>query len=115
MQRRQARELISTVPPTIRIRAVDRDDVAPLEMPERFRREVVYFMTPADGPDAPMLGPNEYWIEPDNIARWLDDGVFSVVSPLDAEAVAEIELSEDQERWLEWLQQYGLSRIRIES
>jgi hypothetical protein len=115
VQRCKARELTSTVHSTIRIRAVDREDVLPLEMPERFRREVVYFMTPADGPDSPILGPNEYWIEPHNISRWLDDGVFCVVSPLDAESVAEIELSEDQERWLEWMQQHGLSRIRIES
>lgn len=103
------------VPANIRVQAVDREDVPPLEMPERFRREVVYFMTPADGADAPILAANEYWIEPHLVARWLEDGVFRVVSPLDAESVAEIELSEDQERWLEWMQQYHLSRIRIES
>jgi hypothetical protein len=95
--------------------AVDRDDVPPLEMPERFRLEVVYFMTPGDAKGAPTLAANEYWIEPDHIDRWLDDGVFSVVSPLDAESVAEIELTEDQERWLEWMQKHGISKVRVES
>ncbi|MFO0011125.1 MAG: hypothetical protein ACK553_00120 [Planctomycetota bacterium] len=100
---------------TIRVRAIGREDVPPLEMPERFRREVVYFMTPTDSPDAPKLGANEYWIETANIERWLEDGVFTVVSPLDAETVAEIELSEDQERWLEWMQSHGLSLIKLET
>jgi hypothetical protein len=100
---------------SIRVRPIGRDEVPSLEMPERFRREVVYFMTPADGPDAPKLGANEYWIKPEQIAHWLDEGVFHVVSPLDAETVAEIELSEDQERWLEWMHKHGLSLIRLES
>jgi len=100
---------------SIRVRAVDRDEVPVLEMPERFRREVVYFMTPSDHEGAPLLGPNEYWVQPEHVVRWLEDGGFSVMSPLAAEAVAEIELSEDQERWLEWMQRYNVSRIRIES
>jgi hypothetical protein len=103
------------VPASIRVKAVGRDDVVILEMPERFRREVVYFMTPTDPSSGPQLGPNEYWIEPHRIDQWLTDGVFTVVSPLDAESVAEIELSEDQERWLEWMQAHGLSLIRLES
>ena len=88
-------------------------DVA-IEMPERFRLEIVYFMTPNDRPGAPSLGANEYWIEPENVERWLDDGCFSVVSPLDAEAVAEIELTEEQERWLEWLKRNKITRVRLE-
>jgi hypothetical protein len=100
---------------TILIRAVDRDALPPLEMPERFRLEIVYFMTPGDTPGAPKLGPHEYWIEPSNVDRWLDDGGFSVVSPLDAESVAEIELTEDQERWLEWMKRHGIFHVRVES
>jgi hypothetical protein len=83
-------------------------------MPERFRLEIVYFMTPGDAPGAPKLGPNEYWIEPANVNRWLEEGCFSVVSPLDAESVAEIELTEDQERWLEWLKKYAISQVQID-
>ena len=95
------------------VHAVGRSDIEPLEMPERFRLEVVYFMTPGDHAGAPALIANEYWIESANINRWLDDGGFSVVSPLDAETVAEIDLSEDQERWLEWMKKNNLTHIRV--
>lgn len=95
------------------VHAVGRSDVEPLEMPERFRLDVVYFMTPGDHAGAPALVATEYWIESENIDRWLDDGGFSVVSPLDAETVAEIDLSEDQERWLEWMKKNNLTHIRV--
>lgn len=98
---------------SIRVLALDGQPTEPLEMPERFRLEVVYFMTPEDAPGAPKLGPGEYWIEPQNVVNWLDEGCFSVVSPLDAESVAEIELSEEHERWLEWLRKYNITRVRI--
>jgi len=38
----------------------DKSDVAPLQMPDRFRKEIVYFMSPAEGEGAPKLGKNEY-------------------------------------------------------
>ncbi|MDP7020206.1 MAG: hypothetical protein QGG36_30695 [Pirellulaceae bacterium] len=82
-------------------------------MPERFRLEVVYFMTPGDEPGAPALGEDEYWIQLEHAAQWLDDGVVEVISPLDAEAKAEIELSEDQERWLEWMVKHQIDHIRL--
>jgi len=105
----------TNVSKSVLVRAVGRSDLAPLEMPERFRLQVVYFMTPGDAIGAPVLGPQEYWIEPAHIERWLDDGIFSVVSPLDAESVAEIELTEDQERFLEWMKRHSVSHVRIES
>ncbi|MFM8571455.1 MAG: hypothetical protein ACKOAU_07655 [Pirellula sp.] len=98
---------------TIQVLGLDGMPSEPLEMPEKFRLEVVYFMTPEDSPGAPKLGPNEYWIEPRNVQKWLDEGCFSVVSPLDAESVAEIELSEEHERWLEWLKKNQITRVRI--
>lgn len=93
--------------------ASDRPDLAPFEMPERFRREVVYFMSPGDMPGAPNLSKNQYWIETANIARWLEDGEFQLVSPLDAESVAEIELSEEQEQWLEWMSTNQITKIEL--
>lgn len=98
---------------SVRVVPLDGQPTATIEMPERFRLEVVYFMTPGDATGAPELGPGEYWIEPQNVERWLDDGCFSVVSPLDAESVAEIELSEEHERWLEWLKKNQITRVRI--
>jgi hypothetical protein len=98
---------------TIRVQALDGKPNETLEMPDRFRLEVVYFMTPEDAPQGNSLGGAEYWIEPDNVEKWLEDGCFSVVSPLDAESVAEIELSEEHERWLEWLRKNQITRVRI--
>ncbi len=100
---------------SIWVRAVDKPELPAFEMPERFRLEIVYFMTPGDVEGAPHLGPREYWIETENVARWLDDGVFSIISPLDAETVAEIELTEDQERWLEWMLRHEVAHVKLET
>ncbi len=96
----------------LQVIAIDRDLPA-LKMPDRFRKEIVYFMSPAEGADAPKLGKNEYWIRTEDAAKWLDDGVFTLVSPLDAESVAEIEITEDQEVWLEWMVVNKISTVRL--
>jgi hypothetical protein len=43
----------------------------------------------------------------------LDDGVVRLVSPLDSESRAEIELSEEQEAWLEWIVKHRIERVRL--
>ena len=70
-------------------------------MPDRFRTDVAYFMTPADGEDATELGPHEYWIRIADARRWLDALTVEVVSPLDAATRVELELTDEQEAWLE--------------
>lgn len=97
----------------IKIIAVGRPEVPPIEMPDRFRLEVVYFMTPGDHPKAPKLSTDEYWIRAEEASQWLDDGVVSIVSPLAAEATADIELTEYHERWLEWLIAENVEHIRV--
>ncbi len=92
---------------------LDQPDVAPLKMPDRFRKEIVYFMSPAEGAGAPTLGKDEYWIRLEDAKKWLDEGGFSLVSPLDAESVAEIELSEDQEIWLEWMVKNNICTVKM--
>ncbi len=99
----------------MRVFAVGRDDLPPFSMPDRFRLDVAYFMTPADRPGAPSLGPNEYWIRLDDARQWLEDLVVQVVSPLDAEHMAEIELTEEQETWLQWMVDHQIEHIRLES
>jgi hypothetical protein len=99
----------------VRIIPIDRPEVEPIRMSDRFRKEVVYFMTPAEGENSPTLGKDEYWIRPEDVKLWLDDGGFSLVSPLDAHSVAEIELSEEQEVWLEWMLKHQISTIRLQS
>ena len=51
----------------------------------------------------PPLGENEYWFVRDEVRKWLDDGVFYLVSPLDSANMTEVELTEEQEIMLNWL------------
>lgn len=99
----------------VQIVAVGRDDIPVFTMPDRFRHEVAYFMTPAGEAGAPQqLGRGEYWIRLAETAKWLDEGVLRIVSPLDSGTQAEIELSEEQELLLEWLTQHGIEHIRLQ-
>jgi hypothetical protein len=117
----QCLEIDIPIPPTfflqrvimVQIIPLDQPDVPPMTMPDRFRKEVVYFMTPAEGHGAPPLGKDEYWVRLEDSARWLDDGFFSLVSPLDAHSVAEIEITEEQEEWLEWMVKNKITSIRL--
>jgi hypothetical protein len=43
----------------------------------------------------------------------LEDGVVRIVSPLDSASRAEIELSEEQEAWLEWMVHSGVEHVRL--
>jgi hypothetical protein len=98
----------------LRVYAVDRPELPPLEMPRRFKHDVAYFMTPAGSGGAPAKLPaGEYWIDPEEARRWLDEGVIKVVSPLDSQRQAEVELTEEQEQWLEWLLAGGIRHLRL--
>ncbi len=98
----------------MRVFAVDQPDLPPFVMPDRFRLDVAYFMTPADHPGAPALGPREYWVRLEDARQWLDDLVVPVISPLDAQNQAEIELTDEQEAWLQWMVDHRIERIRLE-
>jgi hypothetical protein len=100
----------------MQVAALDHPDVPPLTVPSRFRLEIVYFMTPPGERGAPaQLGDNEYWINLDDARRWLDEQVVYVVSPLDAENQAEIELTEYHEAFLQWLVDHNVQHVRIDS
>lgn len=98
----------------MRVHAVGRPELAPLEMPARFKYDVAYFMTPPGERGVPELPQGEYWVMLDDARRWLDEGVLVLVSPLDSENQAEAEISEDQERWLEWLLAHQVEHVRLE-
>ena len=95
--------------------SVDRPTVPPLEMPARFRMEIVYFMTcPGDHGAPPQALPeNEYWIDPAEAKQWLDDLVICIVSPLDASSKAEIPLTDEHETWLQWLVDHDVHHVRL--
>jgi len=98
----------------VRIHAVDHPELAPFEMPERFRHDVTYFCTSPGEPGAPdSLGEGEYFVRREDAQRFYDDGVITIVSPLDSEARTDLELTEDQERWLEWMLDHDVQHVRI--
>jgi len=97
----------------VRVFAVDRDDVPPAVMPDRFRHEITFFARdaapPGETPDAGV-----WWIDGDEAGAVLEDGVVRIASPLDSDVRAEIELTEEQEAWLEWIVRNGIRRVRLE-
>ena len=93
--------------------AVDHPEVAPLPISPRLRSQLNYFMTPADTPGLPVLGEGEYWIAAAEVARWLDEGVIYLVSPLDTANMTEVELSEEQETLLHWLRDRDVQHVRV--
>jgi hypothetical protein len=96
------------------IYAVDKPELPPFSMPERFRHEITYFMTPPGAQGVPNLSAGEYWVQLGDARNCLADGVVRIVSPLDSDSKAEIELSEEQEAWLEWMVAHEIEHVRIE-
>ncbi len=95
------------------IYAVNRPQLPPFAMPDRFRTDVAYFMTPAGEHGVPKLPSGEYWIRRADADRWLADGVLSLVSPLDSLNQTEIELTEEQEAWLRWMVANNVEHVRV--
>ena len=99
----------------MKIISLDHPELPPLEMPARFRTEIVYFTTPPGQSGMPSLGADEYWIRAADAERCLDEMVVRVVSPLDSRSKAEIELTDYQEAWLQWLVDNQVQHVRVQS
>ncbi len=97
----------------ILVYAVNRPELLPFQMPDRFRHEITYFMTISGEGGIPKLPSGEYWIRLEDAKVALDDGVFRIVSPLDSATKAEIEISEEQEAWLEWMVKGQVEHVRL--
>ncbi len=93
--------------------AVGRPELPPFVMPDRFRHDIAYFMDVSNTPGETPLAEGEYRISLTEATQWLEDGVFSVVSPLDSASHTEVELSEEQEAWLEWMVAQKVDRVRL--
>ena len=95
---------------------IDRPEVAPMAITPRLRNQLVYFMQrPGFRLGIPELGEHDFWFDPDEVAKWVDEGVFYLVSPLDTDNMTEVELSEEQEVLIAWLhseQRSGTSASR---
>lgn len=99
---------------TVSITPIDRPEVPPLSVSNRFRHEVAYFAWARDDERIPeKLGESEYWFDPDTIQTIYDEGVVRLVSPLDSDSVAELEITEEQERILEWFLEHGVRHAKL--
>ncbi len=97
----------------LKLIAIDHPELPALPISARLRSQLVYFMTPSDTPGIPALGESEYWLAGSDVSRWLSDGVLMLVSPLDTENMTEVELSEEQEVLLGWLDKHQVQHIRV--
>jgi hypothetical protein len=93
--------------------ALDRPDVRPLAISPRMRGQLVYFMAAPSAAGMPTLGENEYWFARDEVKKWVDEGVFYLVSPLDSANMTEVELTEEQEALLSWLDKNQIQHVRV--
>lgn len=93
--------------------SVDKPSVAPLVISPRLRGQLVYFMAPAGAAGVPELPEDEYRFDRDEVSRWLDEGVFYLVSPLDSANATEVELTEEQESFLAWLKANDVRHVRV--
>lgn len=98
----------------LRIIAIDQPAAPSHSMPDRFRHDVTYFMTPGGASGTP-LPKGEFFIRRSEAEKWLADGVLILVSPLDSTKSAEVEITEEQEVWLEWLIAHNIQHIRLET
>ncbi len=97
------------------VTAIDRPDAPSLSLGTRFRHDIVYFATqPGTGGAPDKLGSGEFWVTREDAERCSEDGYLVIVSPLDSAARTELELSEDQERFVEWLLEHDVRHVRVQ-
>ncbi len=97
-----------------RLQPLDHPEIAPRPLSPRLRSQLVYFTSAQDAPGVPPLGESEYFFASADVTRWLDDGVLFLVSPLDTDNQTEVELTEEQEALLGWLQDHHIQHARVE-
>lgn len=93
--------------------AVNRPEVPACKMPVRFRHDVTYFAAHPSDLGLPSLPQGEYYIRLEEARTMLDDGVFRIVSPLDSDNRTELELTEEQEDWLQWIVDHQVQHFRL--
>jgi hypothetical protein len=92
---------------------LDRPGAPPLNVSATLRTQLSYFASPAGTAGVPTLGEGEFWFDREDVSRWLADGVFYLVSPLDTANMTEVELTEEQEEFLNWLKTADVQHVRL--
>lgn len=99
--------------PTL-VHAVQLPELPPFKMPSRFRHDIIYFVTPAGEQGAPpTMAADHWWVRREDALRIYDDGVLSIVSPLDSATTSELEITEEQEAWLKWMIEHQIEHVRL--
>ncbi len=99
---------------SVHVHAVGRPELSAFEMPDRFRHDITYFVTSSGESGAPTdLQEGEWWVRLTDARTILEEGTIRIVSPLDSATAAELEISEEQEAWLEWMVRHQVERIRL--
>ena len=89
---------------------LDKTEIAPYEISATLRNQFPYFTA---GRIHDTSNSNEFFFPIARTSELLEDGVFYVVSPLDDQNQAEIEITDEQEDLLEWLVSNRIERVRI--
>lgn len=95
------------------VQPIDQPGIPSKAITARLRSQLAYFARAAGAQGVPALGENEYFLDADDVARALADGVIELVSPLDTANMTEIELSDEQEDLLQWLHSHKIQHIRV--
>jgi hypothetical protein len=95
--------------------AIEKPQLPPFEMPARFKRDIIYFVSRAGEQGVPnCIAEGERWVRLEDARRIYDEGVIRIVSPLDSANTAEFEITEAQEAWLHWMIQHEIEHLRLE-
>ena len=95
--------------------AVEKSQLPPFEMPARFKHDIIYFVTQAGEQGAPeSIAEGEWWVRRVDALRIYDEGVIRIVSSLDSANTTELEITEEQEAWLNWMIQHEIEHLRLE-
>ena len=99
----------------ILVYAVEKPELTPFEMPARFKHDIMYFVTQAGEQGVPRtIAQGEWWVRREDAQRLYDEGVVRIVSPLDSANSVEVEITEEQEAWLNWMIQHAVEHVRLE-
>ena len=99
----------------ILVYAIEKPQLPAFEMPARFKHDITYFVTRAGERGVPeTIAEGEWWVRREDALRIYEEGVVRIVSPLDSATTSELEMTEEQEAWLEWMIEYEIEHIRLE-
>ena len=90
---------------------IGKPEIEPFEITAELRTQLQYFTT-GETRDPKKL--NEYFFPLLRTRGLLEDGVFYMVSPLDSQNQSEIEITLEQEIFLEWIVEKEVENIRVE-